>query len=64
MREFDLSNMEDKYKLDDNYQVLGKMKSEVGSKIIREFVAPSPNRQTDKEGKRCFASCEREDMGF
>jgi hypothetical protein len=54
--EFDLSNMEDKYKIKDNYQVLGKMKSEVGSKVITEFLALSPKsyayKYADKETKK------------
>ena len=40
--EFDLSNMKGKFKNDDNCQVLGKMKSEVGDKIITEFVGLNP----------------------
>ena len=40
--EFDLSNMSDEYKVERNNNVLGKMKSEVGSKIITEFCALSP----------------------
>ncbi len=40
--EFDLSEMARKFKSEANTNVLGKLKSEVGSKIITEFVALSP----------------------
>ena len=40
--EFDLSEMTGKFRSDKNTNVLGKFKSEVGSKIITEFVALSP----------------------
>ncbi len=54
--EFDLSNMTGKFKSDANNGVLGKMKSEVGSKIITEFVGLSPKsysyKYCDKEVKK------------
>ena len=40
--EFDLSEMSGKFRSGTNTDVLGKFKSEVGSKIITEFVALSP----------------------
>ena len=40
--EFDLGDMSDKYKSDANKGVFGKMKSEVGDKIVVEFCALSP----------------------
>ena len=40
--EFDLSNLTGKWKSTKNEGVLGKMKNEVGDKIITEFVALSP----------------------
>ena len=55
--EFDLSEMNEKYKSDDNRNVLGKMKSEVGDKTITEFVGLSPKsyayKYCDKEIKKC-----------
>ena len=51
--EFDLSNMSDEYKDETNNNVLGKMKSEVGSKIITEFCALSPKSY-------CYKYCEKE----
>jgi hypothetical protein len=46
--EFDLSNMTGKFKSDKNNGTLGKMKSEVGSKIITEFVSLSPKSYSYK----------------
>ena len=46
--EFDLSEMTGKFKSDKNKNVLGKFKSEVGSKIITEFVALSPKSYSYK----------------
>ena len=51
--EFDLSNMSGEYKDEANSNVLGKMKSEVGSKIITEFCALSPKSY-------CYKYCEKE----
>ncbi len=54
--EFDLSNMTGKYKSDKNSGVLGKMKSETGSKVITEFVGLSPKsyayKYCEKEVKK------------
>ena len=46
--EFDLSEMTGKFKSDKNKNVLGKFKSEVGSKIITEFLALSPKSYSYK----------------
>ena len=46
--EFDLSEMEKKHRSEKNTNVLGKFKSEVGSKIITEFVALSPKSYSYK----------------
>ena len=46
--EFDLSGMTGKFKSLKNDNVLGKFKSEVGSKIITEFVALSPKSYSYK----------------
>ena len=46
--EFDASEMEGKYRNELNAGVFGKMKSEVGSKIITEFVALSPKSYSYK----------------
>jgi hypothetical protein len=46
--EFDLSNMSGWLQNNDNCQVLGKMKSEVGSKLITEFVGLSPKSYSYK----------------
>ena len=46
--EFDLSEMAVKFRSDKNTNVLGKFKSEVGLKIITEFVALSPNSYSYK----------------
>jgi len=50
--EFDLSEMGEKYKSDDNKNVLGKFKSEVGSDIITEFVALSAKSYCYKYNKK------------
>lgn len=54
--EFDLSEMDDKYKSDANKGVLGKFKSEVGSKIITEFCALSPKSYSYKY---CQKECKK-----
>ena len=51
--EFDLSEMEKKHRSEKNTNVLGKFKSEVGSKIITEFVALSPKSY-------CYKYCSQE----
>jgi hypothetical protein len=54
--EFDLSNLTGKWKSTKNESVLGKMKNEVGDKIITEFVALSPKsyayKYCEKEVKK------------
>ena len=50
--EFDLSEMTGKFKSMKNVNVLGKFKSEVGSKIITEFVGLSPKSY-------CYKYCEK-----
>ena len=42
--EFDLRNLTGKWKSTKNESVLGKMKNEVGDKMITEFVALSPTK--------------------
>ena len=51
--EFDLSEMTGKLKSMKNVNVLGKFKSEVGSKIITEFVGLSPKSY-------CYKYCDKE----
>ena len=51
--EFDLSEMTGKSKSMKNVNVLGKFKSEVGSKIITEFVELSPKGY-------CYKYCDKE----
>ena len=46
--EFDLSEMDKRHRSEKNTNVLGKFKSEVGSKIITEFVALSPKSYSYK----------------
>ena len=69
--EFDLSEMTGKFKSMKNVNVLGKFKSEVGSKIITEFVGAITQilllqvlRYGNKEGKRSVPGDIRENHGL